>query len=59
MQKEDWVQETIDYATIIKLALIIIQIIIERIIRHRFSYWADGTPRKQHEKEKTVPTQNL
>lgn len=45
--------------TIIKLALIIIQIIIERIIRHRFGYWADGTPRKQHEKEKTVPTQNL
>lgn len=45
--------------TIIKLALIIIQIIIERIIRHRFSYWADGTPRKHDEKEKTVPTQNL
>ncbi len=45
--------------TIIKLTLIIIQIIIERIIHHRFGHWADGTPRTQHEKEKTVPTQNL
>lgn len=44
---------------IIKLILIIGQITIERIIRRRFHHWADGTPRKHHEKKETAHPKNL
>lgn len=40
---------------IVKLALIILILIVERITGHRFSFWRDGTERPKKNEQTTTP----